>query len=61
MYGILFAYFFFFNTFPINMILQYRGSYSYVTGEKVYIILSLLSKSVLAWLVFGGSFQPTQD
>jgi len=60
-YGILCAYFVSFNTFPVNMLLQYRGVYSYVTGEKIYIILSLLSKSILAWLVFGGSFQPTQD
>lgn len=60
-YGILFAYLFFFNTFPVNMWLQYSryGKWSdYMYGESVYIALSLLSKSVLAWLVFGGSFQP---
>lgn len=60
-YGVLFGYFVFFNTFPINMILQYRGygkwkEYRY--GELVYIILSLASKSMLSWLVFGGTFQP---
>ena len=27
-------------------------------GELVYIILSLASKSMLSWLVFGGTFQP---
>lgn len=60
-YGILFGYFLFFNTFPINMALQYAkvGSWAdYRYGEKVYIVLSLLSKSLLTWLVFGGTFQP---
>lgn len=60
-YGILFGYLLFFNTFPINMILQYArvGRWAeYRYGELVYIILSLLSKSLLAWLVFGGTFQP---
>lgn len=60
-YGILIGYFIFFNTFPINMILQYArvGKWAdYRYGEKGYIILSLLSKSLLAWLVFGGTAQP---
>jgi len=63
-YGILFGYLLFFNTFPINMILQYAkvGRWAeYRFGELVYIILSLLSKSLLAWLVFGGTFQPNGD
>merc|ERR1711879_20871 len=63
-FDILFSYVFFFNTFPINMALQYaKVSYwhDYRFGEKVYIILSLLSKSLLAWLVFGGTFQPNGD
>jgi hypothetical protein len=60
-YGILVAYLIFFNTFPINMWLQYAryGKWAdYRYGESVYITLSLLSKSLLAWLVFGGTFQP---
>lgn len=60
-YGILGGYFFFFNTFPVNMILQYAkvGKWKdYRYGEVTYIVLSLLSKSLLAWLVFGGTFQP---
>lgn len=60
-YGILFGYFLFFNTFPINMVLQYTryGKWKeYRYGELVYIILSLASKSLLSWLVFGGTFQP---
>ncbi len=60
-YGILFSYFLFFNTFPVNMYLQYAriGKWAdYRHGERGYILLSLLSKSLLAWLVFGGTFQP---
>jgi len=46
-----------FATFPINMYLQYRGIgrwRDYVFGEGVYIGLSLVAKSALAWQVFGG-------
>jgi hypothetical protein len=63
-YGILVAYLIFFNTFPINMGLQYArvGKWAdYRYGERIYIILSLLSKSLLAWLVFGGTAQPNGD
>jgi hypothetical protein len=60
-YGILLGYFLFFNTFPVNMVLQYArlGKWAdYRFGELSYITLSLVSKSFLAWLVFGGTFQP---
>jgi len=60
-YGILGGYFIFFNTFPVNMALQYGrvGKWAdYRVGEKTYIVLSLASKSLLTWLVFGGTFQP---
>jgi hypothetical protein len=60
-YGILGGYFLFFNTFPVNMVLQYMrvGKWkNYRYGEKIYIVLSLASKSLLTWLVFGGTFQP---
>lgn len=52
----------FFWSFPINMILQYAkvGKWKdYLFGERGYIILSLVSKSLLAWLVFAGTLQPT--
>ena len=52
----------FFNTFAINMILQYKGVgkwKDYLYGERVYIVLSFVSKTFLAWLVFGGVFSPT--
>ena len=57
----LFTYFFAFNAFPINMILQYLrvGKWKdYLYGERVYIILSLAAKSILAWLVLFGAMQP---
>jgi hypothetical protein len=60
-YAILVSYFVFFNLFPINMILQYKkvGKWkNYIYGEKIYITLSLVAKSVLAWLVFFGVMQP---
>lgn len=63
-YGILVSYAIFFNTFPVNMVLQYKqiGKWAdYRYGEMGYIVLSLLSKSLLAWLVFGGTFQPNGD
>jgi hypothetical protein len=52
----------FFNTFAINMILQYKGIgkwKDYLYGERMYQILSLVSKTFLAWLVFAGVFSPT--
>ena len=45
----------FFQSFPVNMYLQYAriGQWKeYIFGEKYYIFMSLLSKSCLAWLVF---------
>jgi len=63
-YGVLVSYFIFFNTFPLNMIFQYKQwpSYwkEYLFGEQVYILLSLVSKSLLGWLVFGGVNQPNK-
>lgn len=55
------VYFVLFNLFPINMVLQYKkvGKWKdYLYGEKVYIILSLVAKTLLAWLVFAGIMQP---
>lgn len=57
-YGIFFSLFLFFNAFAINMWLQYRriGKWSnYLYGERAYMILSLVAKSLLAWQVFGGT------
>ena len=51
----------FFNLFAINMVLQYKkiGRWSdYLYGEKIYIVLSLVAKSALAWQVFAGTLRP---
>ena len=61
-YAIFGTYFVLFNTFPINMVLQYKkvGRWKdYLYGERGYIILSLVAKSLLAWLVFAGTLQPS--
>lgn len=50
--------FLFFNTFAINMYLQYKkvGKWSsYPYGEKAYIVLSLVSKTALGWIVVLGT------
>lgn len=60
-YWIFVSIFLFFNCFAINMVLQYRkvGPWkNYLYGEFVYIILSLVAKSLLAWQVFGGTLRP---
>ena len=60
-YGIFGSIFVFFNIFAINMILQYKkiGPWrDYLFGERVYILLSLGSKSILAWQVFAGTLRP---
>ena len=60
-WAIVGTYFVAFNTFPINMVLQYKriGKWKdYLYGERVYIILSLVAKSFLAWLVLFGAMQP---
>jgi hypothetical protein len=56
-YGIIVSLFIFFNCFAVNMVLQYKqvGPWrDYLFGEKVYIILSLTAKSLLAWQVFAN-------
>lgn len=60
-WAIVGTYFVAFNTFPINMILQYKrvGKWkNYLYGERVYIVLSLVAKTFLAWLVLFGAMQP---
>ena len=60
-YMIFFIYFAVFNVFALNMVLQYRGIgkwKDYLYGERVYIIMSFVAKTILAWLVFIGIFAP---
>lgn len=57
-YGIFVSLFLFFNSFAVNMALQYRrvGPWrSYLFGEAGYLVLSLAAKSGLAWQVFAGT------
>lgn len=60
-YWIFFSIFIFFNIFAINQVLQYKktGKWAdYLYGERAYIILSLVAKSLLAWQVFAGTLRP---
>ncbi len=53
--------FVFFNIFAVNMVLQYKkvGPWKdYLFGERTYIVLSLVSKSILAWIIFAGTLAP---
>jgi hypothetical protein len=56
-YGIFVSLFVLFNCFAINQLLQYRAQgrwADYLFGEKVYMVLSLVAKSALAWQVFAN-------
>ena len=51
----------FFNIFALNMVLQYKKVWkwrNYLFGEWVYIGLSLVAKTLLAWQVFAGTLRP---
>jgi hypothetical protein len=54
--------FLFFNSFAVNMWLQYKkiGKWSdYSYGERFYVVLSLVSKSSLGWLIVLGTLGQT--
>ena len=60
-YGIVISLFIFFNIFAIVQWLQYRakGRFAdYLVGERTYIVLSFIAKSLLAWQVFSGALIP---
>ncbi len=60
-YFIIATIFVTFSIFAINMVLQYRkvGRWrDYLYGERVYMILSLVAKSLLAWQIFSGTLRP---
>ncbi len=60
-YWIYVSIFLFFNSFAVNMYLQYKkiGPWkNYLFGEKAYVVLSFVAKSLLAWQVFGGTLRP---
>ncbi len=57
-YGIFVSLFILFNSFAVNMALQYRrvGPWRrYVFGEWGYLVLSLVAKSALAWQIYAGA------
>ena len=56
--AIFITLFLLFNTFAVNMWLQYRGrgrGRNPAFAERVYLILSLVAKSALAWQVYAGA------
>lgn len=60
-YWIFVSIFVLFNCFAVNMFLQYKkiGPWrNYLYGERMYIMLSLVAKSLLAWQVFAGTLRP---
>lgn len=60
-YFILPTLFVFFFSFALNMVLQYKkiGPWrDYLFGERMYVLLSLVAKSALAWQVFAGTLRP---
>lgn len=60
-YAIYFIEFALFNIFAIVMLAYYKrwGPFKdYMYGERFYQILSIVAKTLLAWLVFAGVFQP---
>jgi hypothetical protein len=60
-YWIFVSILIFFSCFAVNMVLQYKkiGPWKdYLYGERAYIILSLVAKTLLAWQVFAGTLQP---
>lgn len=60
-YVIIASLFVAFNIFAITMVLQYRkvGRWrDYLYGEKTYMVLSLVAKTLLAWQVWSGTLRP---
>lgn len=60
-YFILPTLFIFFFSFALNMVLQYKkiGPWrDYLFGERMYVLLSLVAKSALAWQMFAGTLRP---
>jgi hypothetical protein len=57
-YGIVISLFLLFNCFALVQWKQYKGKgkwADYLYGERIYIVLSLVAKSALAWQVFAGA------
>ena len=60
-YVIFIVYLVLFMSFAVNQVLQYKGVgkwKDYLYGERTYIVLSFVAKTLLVWLVFTGLFKP---
>lgn len=60
-YGIVISLFLLFNCFALVQYKQYRAKgkwANYLRGEKTYVILSFVAKSLLAWQIFSGTLIP---
>jgi hypothetical protein len=60
-YVIFAVYLVLFMSFAVNQVLQYKGVgkwKDYLYGERMYIVLSFVAKTLLVWLVFAGLFNP---
>ena len=60
-YGIIVTIFVLFNSFAWVQYKQYKaqGKWSnYLHGEQIYIVLSLVAKSLLAWQIFANTLIP---
>jgi hypothetical protein len=61
-YAIYFTIFVLFNCFALVQLLQYKkiGRFAdYLVGERTYIVLSFVAKSLLAWQIFGSTLAAT--
>ncbi len=57
-YGIVISLFVLFNCFAFVQFFQYRAKgkwANYLFGERIYIVLSFVAKSLLAWQIFAGT------
>jgi len=57
-FAIFVSLFVLFNSFAVNMVLQYKrvGPWrNYLFGERAYLVLSLVAKSLLAWQIFAST------
>jgi hypothetical protein len=60
-YFIVFTIFVLFNSFALVQFVQYKkiGKWAdYMRGERTYITLSLVAKSLLAWQIFANTLIP---
>jgi hypothetical protein len=60
-YVIVVTLFLTFNVFAITMVLQFKRISRWrddLAGEKTYMVMSLVAKSLLAWQVFSGTLRP---